>query len=303
MGTIPSRSTHQPVLVTEVLAYLVSDPDGAYLDLTAGLGGHLKALSTVLSDQARLYGVDRDPTAAKQAQENLRGSRQRCEIVAANYADIDDLAADFADHHFVGILLDLGLSSAQLDDPERGFSYRFDAPLDMRFDPASQLPTAADLVAALSEEELARILFEYGEERNSRRIARTIRKSREQAMIATTGDLAEIVRQSVPGRFATKSLARVFQALRIAVNSELEQLERLLPNLVSLLTPGGRCVIIAYHSLEDRLVKRFLQRESRPGESGPTLRLLSRKAVQPTAKEVSENPRARSARLRAAERV
>jgi 16S rRNA (cytosine1402-N4)-methyltransferase len=235
-------------------------------------------------------------------------------VVQTAFADIATAAEDFADKEFDGILIDLGVSSYQLDEPSRGISFRFDGPLDMRFDPGAGQP-ASELVNRLEEKRLREIIAEYGEERQAARIARAIVRERQRRMILTTSQLRDIILAEVAPPHQTKSLARVFQALRIAVNEELEQLSRVLPVALSLLKYGGRLAVIAYHSLEDRIVKRFFQREARgacvcPPElpqcvcgAKPRLKLITRRPVVPDEAEIEQNPRARSARLRVAERL
>jgi 16S rRNA (cytosine1402-N4)-methyltransferase len=281
---------HQPVMADVVTELLITDNHGAYLDLTAGGAGHLLVLASRLDPSARIYGADVDPEAVERAGRALKEDR------------------------FDGILLDLGISSYQLDDPSRGISFRFDGPLDMRFDPASGT-SAADLVNRLPEDELRRILREYGEERQAAGIAVAIVKERQRGMILTTAQLRDIVLSVVRPPHETKALARVFQALRIAVNRELDQLSGVLPVALSLLKPGGRLAVISYHSLEDRIVKRFFQAEVKgrctcPSElarcvcgATPTLRMVTRRPLAPSDDEIKFNSRARSARLRVAERL
>ncbi|MFZ5980329.1 MAG: 16S rRNA (cytosine(1402)-N(4))-methyltransferase RsmH [Candidatus Zixiibacteriota bacterium] len=310
----PGREVyHLPVMVVEVVDRLVTDPDGAYLDLTAGGGGHLKALAEVLSGKARLYGVDKDPAAVKWVEEALAGVSQFKKIIKSSFGDIASTVQQFDDGLFAGILLDLGLSSRQIDDRTRGFSFQGDGPLDMRFDPSAE-QTAAELVNTLDEDALAEIIKNYGEERLAKRIAAQIVRERQKNMIRTTRQLSGIVSGIVNPPYQNKSLARVFQALRIAVNRELEQLQRVLPAALGLLKVGGRLAVISYHSLEDRTVKRFFQEEMKGcicpprlpqcvcGKS-PSLRIITRKPVIPTKNEIERNSRARSARLRVAEKV
>jgi 16S rRNA (cytosine1402-N4)-methyltransferase len=307
-------SHHLPVLAEAVVALLITDTRGAYLDLTAGGGGHLKALAGSLENEARLYGIDVDPEAVGRVNRVLKGTGQFEKIVQAAFGDIEDSVEQVGDGKFDGILIDLGISSHQLDDPARGISFRFDGPLDMRFSPEIDR-SAADLVNDLPEAELKQLLIRYGEERQASRIARTIVTERQKGMILTTSQLREIVTSIVREPHQTKSLARVFQALRIAVNRELEQLEKVLPASVNLLNEKGRLAVIAYHSLEDRLVKRFFQGQAKgvctcPPQlpdcvcgARPSLKLVTRKPVYPDDAEISRNPRARSARLRVAERL
>jgi 16S rRNA (cytosine1402-N4)-methyltransferase len=292
-------AAHRPVLLDEVVAWMapVSDAgSGAgrvLVDGTVGAGGHAAALARRLGPGGRLIGVDRDPAMLALAESAVRGLPVT--LVQGAYSDIgailDGLGIDLVD----GILLDLGLSSDQLDWTHRGFSFAEDGPLDMRFDPRSKT-TAADLVNAESEEELARLFFEYGEERHSRRVARRLVETRRVEPITTTGRLAELVRRSIPGKWGPIDPAtRVFQALRIAVNAELDHLDDALDQLADWLKPGGRAAVISFHSLEDRRVKVAFRDD-------PRLAVLTRKPVGATAQEVAANPRARSAKLRVAER-
>jgi 16S rRNA (cytosine1402-N4)-methyltransferase len=262
---------------------------GTVVDMTLGAGGHAAAL--LETGVGRVIGVDRDSGAIEEARARLArfGSRVRTEV--GTFSESPDLESGGAD----GILYDLGVSSMQLDRAERGFGYRADGPLDMRMGEGS--PTAADLVNSLPEEELARIIFELGEERSSRRIARAIVRARSRAPIRTTDELARVVSGAAGRRPGGPHPARrTFQALRIAVNRELEELAASLPRAAELLAPGGRIVVIAYHSLEDRIVKRFLVGQG-------SLEVITRKPERPSAHEVARNPRARSARLRAADRA
>lgn len=305
---------HLPVLTREVVDYLITDRNGAYLDLTSGLGGHLKALAAALDRSARLYGVDLDSEALRIAAERLAEISQRTELTTGSYREIDRIAGQFEDNRFHGVLLDLGLSSLQLDNPERGFSFMQDGPLDMRFDSDSTRPTAADLINSLSEGELVEIIRKYSEEKHAARLARTIVRERQDRMIGTTAHLSEIVRNTIKGPHQNKSLARVFQALRIAVNGELDNLKEVLPKIIEFLAPSGRVAVISYHSLEDRLVKEFFRAEAKGcicppnlpqcvcGRQ-PTLKLINRKVIVPQPSEAESNPRARSAKLRVAERI
>ncbi len=305
---------HQPVLVERVVELLVTVDDGAYLDLTAGGGGHLRALAARLGDQARLYGVDVDPVAVQRATDSLAGTRQFRRVVRAAFGDIAKTVGEFDERAFDGILIDLGISSYQIDEPRRGFSFRYDGPLDMRFDPSRGVP-ARDLINTLGEDELKGIIRRFGEERQAAGIARAIVREREKGMILTTRQLKELVLTVVKPPHQNKSLARVFQAFRVAVNHELEQIEEVLPAGLALLKPGGRLAVIAYHSLEDRLVKRFIQREAKgvctcpPGlpacvcGARPSLIPVTPKPVVPDQAEIAANPRARSARLRVVEKL
>ncbi len=279
---------HDPVMVREVIGFLGGR--GTVVDMTLGAGGHAEALLAAGVD--RLVGVDRDPSALALARERLSGFGDRFRPIRSRFSEIDEEAVNGP---VDGVLYDLGVSSMQLDRAERGFSFREDGPLDMRM--GDEGPTAADLVNNLPESELADLIFEYGQEPKSRRIAGAIVRARSRSQIETTDQLTGIVVGAVGRRPGGPHPARrTFQALRIAVNRELEELAASLPQAVDLLAPGGRVVVIAYHSLEDRLAKRTFREDGR-------LAILTKKPLQPSADEVRENPRARSAKLRAAERV
>jgi 16S rRNA (cytosine1402-N4)-methyltransferase len=303
-------STHTPVLLAEVLQALTVQPGGRYIDATLGGGGHAAAILEYSAPGGQLLGIDADPIAVKIARERFRGSRDSILIVNDNFANLRSICIkhDFFPVH--GILFDLGLSSLQLDGSGRGFSFQHDAPLDMRFNP-TQVTTAADIVNNASEMKLANIIRTYGEESHSHRIARSIVKERP---IETTGQLARIIEKTVGRRGRLHPATRTFQALRVAVNHELENLEAALKQAVDLLGYEGRLVVITYHSLEDRIVKQFTQKEARgcicpPGTPTcvcghtPSLRLVNKKVIVPTAAEIRANPRSRSAKLRAAERI
>jgi 16S rRNA (cytosine1402-N4)-methyltransferase len=277
--------THEPVMVAEVVRFLGGCR--TVVDMTLGGGGHAEAL--LGSGVERLIGIDRDPQAIAVATERLSRFGARFSAVTARFSDMP------AENRVDGVLYDLGLSSMQLDAPERGFSYRHDGPLDMRMDPEGE--SAMDLVNSASEVELARIIFEYGEERSSRRIAAAIVRARSRQPIRRTDELARVVAGAVGARRGGPHPSRrTFQALRIAVNRELEELTASLPQAVSALAPGGRLVAISYHSLEDRIVKRFVL-------GAPSLENLTKKPLRPSKAEASRNPRARSAKLRAAEKL
>lgn len=297
---------HRPVMVEEVLDLLAVRPGGRYLDGTVGEGGHALALLRASAPDGRLLGLDLDPVALERARRRLAPFEGRVRLVRASYARMGEVARAEGFAPVDGVLLDLGLSSLQLEGEERGFSFHQDAPLDMRFDPDQPL-TAADLVNRLPERELARLLREYGEEPRARAIARAVVRHRP---VRTARQLARIVEGAVGRRGRLHPATRTFQALRIAVNRELEVLEEGLREAVDLLAPGGRLAVLSYHSLEDRIVKRFLREMARgctcPPDlprcrcgRGPVLRPLTRKPVRPRPEEVRENPRARSARLRA----
>lgn len=274
----------------------------------------MAALCRRLSKNGRIYGLDRDRSAVETAKARLCGIVQVREIVHGKFGDIRGIVGDWTDKQFDGILLDIGVSSAQIDRAGRGFSYRADGPLDMRMDP-EQGESAADLLATADKTELKKILFTFGQERHSARIADRIVMERRKKQISTTGQLAEIVSAVIHPPHQNKSLARVFQALRIYINRELEQLESVLPQALDLLRPSGRMAVISYHSLEDGMVKRFFKERSRPQCSCPpglavcacgavsTMRTITRGAIKATEAEISANPRARSARLRVGEKL
>lgn len=305
--------SHAPVLLGEALAGLGVRPDGRYLDATFGRGGHARALQMKLGSSGRLLVVDRDPDAVASARQQL-GDDPRVRIAHGSFGALDRLVpAEWPGRGFDGILFDLGVSSPQLDSPERGFSFMRDGPLDMRMDPGTG-PTAAQWLMHVGEEDLARIIRRLGEERFARRIARAIVARREQAPIARTADLAAIVAAAVRTREPGKHPAtRTFQAIRMHINAELEELERGLEASLALLAPGGRLCVIAFHSLEDRLVKSFMRRHATvdpvyaglpdiPAAARPKLRVVG-KPAKPAASEIAGNPRARSATLRVAERL
>lgn len=304
---------HRPVLLEETLKYLVPERGGLFVDCTVGLGGHSEAILKSSPD-TRVLGLDLDPAALEYSRQRLAPFGERFRAVQTNFRKLETVLRESGEPDAAGILVDLGVSSLQFDSPERGFSFRFDAPLDMRMDPSSG-PTAADLLQQLPEAEIARIIFEFGEERHSRRIARRIVERREQGQpVTTTAELAELVRLAVGSRKRQQPLhpaTRTFQALRIAVNSELEGLGEFIEKAVDLLETDGRFVAISFHSLEDRIVKREFRRLSGHCECPPRLpvcscgarkavEILTRRPLTPTDREVNENPRARSAKLRAA---
>jgi len=280
---------HEPVMVDEVVRLLGGR--GTVVDMTVGAGGHAQAL--LESGVARVVGLDRDPEAIRIAAARLARFGDRFAAVRTRFSDMP------AVNRVDGVLYDLGVSAMQLERSERGFSYRQDGPLDMRMGGRGEEGTesAMELVNSGTEEELARVLFDYGEERRARRVAAAIARARARSPIRTTDELARVVAGAVGRRRGGPHPARrTFQALRIAVNRELEELAASLPRAVGLLTPGGRVVAIAYHSLEDRIVKRFFVEE-------PRLMVLTKKPLRPSPEEVARNPRARSAKLRAAERI
>lgn len=290
---------HVPVLTAEVVQHLHPERGGVFLDCTVGLGGHSSAL--LAAGASRVIGLDRDLDALARARETLSPWLERVELVHADFREFGPVLDRFGISFVDGALADLGLSSLQLEEPGRGFSFQRDEPLDMRMD-RSRGETAADLVARSSERELADVIFRYGEERYSRRIARAIVQARRGSPVDTTGRLAALVRRVIPRRGAQRidPATRTFQALRIWVNHELEGLDRFLEAAASRLRSGARLVVITFHSLEDRIVKHTFRALER---SDVVMRVLTRKPIVPTDEEVRSNPRARSAKLRAAERV
>lgn len=302
---------HVPVLFQEVLAALQVTSGGQYIDATLGGGGHSAGILAASSPDGRLLGLDRDPVAIERVHDRLAGYEHRLTLAASSFGRMSELARSSGFEAVDGIFFDLGLSSQQLSDANRGFAFRLDGPLDMRFNPDSGGSTAEDLVNGLSVEELVRILFRFGEEKHARRIAQAIVEARP---VRTTAELASVIEGVARRRGRIHPATRTFQALRIAVNNELTTIEEALPQAVGLLKPGGRLVVISFHSLEDRLIKHFFRQESRDCVCPPevpacvcdhraTLRLISRKPVSPSADEMSKNPRSRSARLRVAVRI
>jgi len=283
---------HRPALVDEVVAFLTGK--ALVIDATLGSGGHAEAL--LEAGVGTVVGLDRDPEAIEEASARLTRFGPRFRALRARFSQLREVALEMDTSQVGGVLYDLGVSSMQLDRPDRGFSYRSSGPLDMRMDQASEPRlTAERIVNTYSEEDLAHILYEYGEERFSRRIARAIGRARSRRPVSSTDELVAIVAGAVPRRRGSPHPARrTFQALRIEVNRELEELAASLPQAASLLEPAGRLVAISYHSLEDRIVKRYLAGDR-------ALAVLTRKPVRPTEEERRANPRARSARLRAAE--
>jgi 16S rRNA (cytosine1402-N4)-methyltransferase len=301
---------HQPVLYHEIIHALQPNSPGFYVDGTVGAGGHARGILEACAPDGCLLGLDLDPQALALAREFLAPYGERVRLVQASYTSLHEVLRGEGWERVQGILLDLGLSSMQMDNPERGFSFQVDAPLDMRFDPSRGL-TAADLVNSLPETELVDLLFRYGEEPRSRRIVQAIIQARP---VTTTGKLAEIVARAYPKRGRTHPATRTFQALRIAVNQELEALEQILPKAMDALSAGGRLAIISFHSLEDRIVKEYFRRESRDCICPPrqpvctcghkaTLKEVVRKPITPAEAEIQVNPRARSAKLRIAEKL
>lgn len=313
LGHLPG---HIPVLVEAVLAALAPRDDAVYVDATFGAGGYSEAL--LGAARCRVFGIDRDPEAVARGAKLAARYGGRLTLIAGPFGDMERLLGPFSLGPIAGIAFDLGVSSMQLDEAARGFSFRQDGPLDMRMSRAGE--TAAELIARLSERELADLIRGLGEERFAGRIARAIAAAQRRRPLATTGELAEIVRAAIPRPGKSKNgpgldpATRTFQALRIAVNDELGELDRGLAAAERLLMPGGRLAVVSFHSLEDTRVKTFLRRRSetargsrhlppRPGGPAPSFVLLSRRPVRPSAAEIARNPRSRSARLRAAERT
>jgi len=296
-----SSAAHTPVMLDEAMAMLDVKPGGRYLDATVGLGGHAESVLSACAPDGRLLGLDADPEAIDAAGRRLAPFASRVTLARCWLDDAADAAADTQMTPLDGLLCDLGVSSLQLDTPERGFSLRAEGPLDMRLGPQSGAAvTAQEIVNEWSVDDLADLVFEYGEERRSRRIARGIVERRP---IATTTELAQAVVDAVGARPGARihPATRVFQAIRLEVNRELERLAAFLAQARATLRLGGRLVVIAFHSLEDRIVKGFLQ-EQAAGDA-PGFRTLTRRVLRPSAEEIQRNPRARSARMRAAEAI
>lgn len=303
--------SHQPVLYQEIIHALRPVRTGYYVDCTVGAGGHAWGILQASDPDGRLLGLDLDPYALELAKRKLAPFHSRVTLIQASYTTLSEQLQTLNWPAIDGILLDLGLSSMQVDNPERGFSFKHDGPLDMRFDPGSNL-RAYDLVNNLSMDQLADMLYKFGEERHSRKVAEAIVAARP---ILTTNKLAAVIAAATTGgKSGIHPATRTFQALRIVVNNELESLEVLLPQIVASLAAAGRFVIVAYHSLEDRIVKSFLREESSDCICPPrqpictcdhqaTIKLITRRPIRPSDEEVRSNPRSRSARMRVAERV
>jgi 16S rRNA (cytosine1402-N4)-methyltransferase len=323
--------SHEPVLLKKIIEWLNPDRGGTFVDCTLGLGGHTEALLAA-SPEPQVIALDQDTEALAIASERLAKFGSRVRFAHANFKDLAEVLSDLGIHQVQGILADLGVSSLQFDSGERGFSFASDAPLDMRMD-RSQSETAADLIASLSEQELADLIFEYGEERGARKIARRLVKEREQQAITSTRQLAELVVRAlnIKGYWRIHPATRTFQAFRIAVNDELNILENFIPSSISFLASGGRLAVISFHSLEDRIVKHSFQRQSGRCLCTDTrykfaaemqaieklkdavicqncgarrrVQVLTRKPVRPDSEEIARNPRSRSALLRVCERL
>jgi 16S rRNA (cytosine1402-N4)-methyltransferase len=288
---------HEPVMVAEVLTELDPSRGGVFVDCTVGLGGHARAL--LEGGASRLIGIDRDPAAIEGARSALSGFGDRVALVHADYRRFDAVLDERGEMQVDGVLADLGVSSMQLDAPGRGFSFRTDAALDMRMDTTAG-PTAAEMLRDVDERTLADVIYEFGEERHSRRIARAIVAARGRAPIETTSQLADVVRRAIPrkGYMRIDPATRTFQAIRIWVNRELDGLDAFVGDAARRLAPGGRMAVITFHSLEDRIVKHTLRALQ---QDGIGLRIRTKRPMVPGEAEIERNPRARSAKLRAAE--
>ncbi len=302
--------SHLPVLYHEIIHALRPHASGRYVDGTVGAGGHARGILEACAPDGELLGLDLDPQALALSRETLAPFGTRAHLAQASYVTLPDQLRQLGWDAVDGIVLDLGLSSMQLDTPERGFSFQHDAPLDMRFGPANTI-TAATLVNTLDEDELADILYRFGEESDGRRIARAIVRARP---LQTTRQLAEAIEKVIPRRKGIHPATRTFQALRIAVNEELSSVAEALPKAVAALRSGGRLAVISFHSLEDRIVKDFFREQSRDLVNPPytpiykeerkaIIQEISRKPIVPTDEEIETNPRARSAKLRIAEKL
>jgi 16S rRNA (cytosine1402-N4)-methyltransferase len=303
---------HVPVLLAESLEFLITEKDGKYFDGTMGFGGHSSAILNSVSDKSVLVGTDKDKNAFQFLKKKF-GDDDRVKLYNTGFTNIDTISKiEFIDH-YDGILVDLGVSSFQLDDPESGFTYREEAELDLRMDKETGVP-ASKVLNEYPSEKIIEIFFKYGEEKNSKKIVRSIIETRNEKSISTTKELREIIEKLVPSRFLSKTLSRVFQALRIYVNNELDELKLFLEKSVDLLKPEGRIVVISFHSLEDRIVKEFFKYENLtcvcPPESPicvcgkeKRLNILTKKPVVASPEEIKNNKRSRSAKLRAAQKI
>jgi 16S rRNA (cytosine1402-N4)-methyltransferase len=302
---------HQPVLAGEAVGYLVTRPDGAYIDATSGGGSHTVLILSKLQSSGKVLAIDRDEEAVARTQSRVERFSSQVKVVRGEFAELRELTFEAGMTSVNGILFDLGVSSHQLDSPRRGFSYRASGPLDFRMDNRGTL-TAADVINSYPAEKLAQIFFEFGEEKNSRKIAAAIVAARKKAPLITTGELAAVITSVTNPRWVNKTLSRVFQSLRVVINDEINQLQRGLNAAVELLSSQGRLVVIAYHSLEDRIAKNFL-RDQAAGKTNytidaenresPALKVITKKPIMATPEEIKDNPRARSARLRVGEKI
>lgn len=286
---------HQPVMVSEVLSYLITDPKGIYVDGTVGLGGHSKAILSLLNKNGHLIGIDRDAKALSVAKENLASISTNFSLYNHSYTNTDTIIKEFGAQTVSGILLDLGLSSAQLNDQNRGFTYNGDGALDMRFNQQSGI-TAEQILASKTEAEIADFIWQYSDERYAKKIAYNIKRANR---MVTVDDLREAIRLSTPPNKRNRTFARVFQAIRIMVNDELDHLRIFLDNFINLLSIGGRIVIISYHSLEDRLVKVAFKKLKTEDQFA----ILTKRPLITASDEIASNSRSKSAKFRAGERM
>jgi 16S rRNA (cytosine1402-N4)-methyltransferase len=310
---VETYTYHTPVLTQEVLTYLLTAKNGVYVDGTLGGGGHAKAVLEQLDPLGKVIGIDLDDDALAASHKHLAQFGDRAIIVKENFKNIKTVLSQLGVNTVQGVLLDLGVSSFQIDESDKGFSFRADAQLDMRMDRRQQVD-AKHVVNQYDEQSLANILWKYGEEKHARRITKAMVHYRTQHPIESTGQLAAIIERTVGGKFLNKTLARVFQAVRIEVNNEIENLRHAIRDCVNILNPGGRIVILSYHSLEDRLIKEAFRTASAHSISSghkiipdtpvqPVLNVLTRKPVTASEEEMTVNPRSRSAKLRAAEKI
>jgi len=295
VGVIDTIPEHQPVMVLEVMSHLVTDPSGIYIDGTMGLGGHSKVILSSLNKNGHIIGIDRDKSALSVAKNNLAEISTNFSTYNQSYASVDMIMKDFGTNCVNGILLDLGLSSAQLNDQNRGFSYNGDGALDMRFN-RNDNETAEQLLLSKTENEIADFIRLYSDERYAKKIAYNIKRA---GQMKTVADLKEAIRLSTPPNKRNRTFARVFQAIRIMVNDELEQLKIFSDKFINLLCIGGRIVIISFHSLEDRLVKIAFKKLKFEGQ----LSIMTKRPLIATSNEIAENSRSKSAKLRAGERI
>lgn len=286
---------HQPVMVSEALSYLITDTKGIYVDGTVGLGGHSKAILSLLNKNGHLIGIDRDAKALSVAKENLASISTNFSLYNHSYTNTDTIIKEFGAQTVSGILLDLGLSSAQLNDQNRGFTYNGDGALDMRFNQQSGI-TAEQILASKTETEIADFIWQYSDERYAKKIAYNIKRANR---MVTVDDLREAIRLSTPPNKRNRTFARVFQAIRIMVNDELDHLRIFLDNFINLLSIGGRIVIISYHSLEDRLVKVAFKKLKTEDQFA----ILTKRPLIAASDEIASNSRSKSAKFRAGERV
>ena len=306
------KLTHTPVLLKETIDYLNIKRDGVYLDGTVGLGGHAAAILSLLSENGALVGLDLDEEALTRCKESI-GAASNCHLISGTFSEIPTILDTLKLSQIDGLLLDLGLSSLQLDTPERGFSYRFDGPLHMGFSMTSSI-TANEIINTWPEYDLRILIKKYGEDPMAVSVAKAIVKQRSKSDINTTTELRKVISTIVPPRYLNKSLSRIFQALRISVNNELEALAEVLKNFINYLKPGGRMVTISYHSLEDRIVKQAFREHARNCICPPklpicqcnqkaSLQILTPHPIIPSEEEINANSRSRSAKLRAVERI